>query len=177
MKTTPYILSIILLAALTSRTTYGLDLGKFTDRATEAISGADSGSANLLSIGSDLLNSFKGNEQAMDAAKGLLNTFKTDNFSNAFDYYDQIKAAGLKPSQLATWNDTKNSLSAMILERNFDFKQAKLSDLVGKASGALMGNDTDEASRYLTQLKDAATLTGDQKSLLQNIQSNLLPVK
>ena len=166
MKTTLPTLSLILIAALSSGTSYGFDLGKFTDKAAEIAGGADSaGSSDLLSIGTDLLSSFKGNDQAMDAAKGLMGTFKSGKFGNAFDYYDQIKAAGLKPSQLQTWNDVKNPISAMILERNFDFKETDLSDLVSKASGALTNNDTKGASNYLTQLKDAASLTGGQKSV------------
>lgn len=171
-------LSILLIAALANSTSYGFDLGKYTDKAAEIAGGADvAGSADLLSIGSDLYTSFKGNDQAMSAAKGLMNTLKDGKYGKAFDYYDQIKGAGLKPSQLQTWNDVKNPLSAMILEQNFDFKETGLSDLVSKASAALTNNDTKGASSYLTQLKDAATLTSGQKSLLQNIQSHLLPVK
>ena len=106
-----------------------------------------------------------------------MDTFKTGQYAKAFDYYDQIKGAGLKPSQLQTWNDVKNPLSAMILERNFSFKESGLSDLVNKASTALTNNDTQGASTYLDQLKDATTLTSGQKSLLSSIQTNLLPVK
>ena len=106
-----------------------------------------------------------------------MDTFKTGQYAKAFDYYDQIKDAGLKPSQLQTWNDVKNPLSAMILERNFSFKESGLSDLVNKASTALTNNDTQGASTYLDQLKDATTLTSGQKSLLSSIQTNLLPVK
>jgi len=64
-----------------------------------------------------------------------------------------------------------------VLERNFDFKDSGLSDLVSKATSSLQNNDTKGANNYLSQLKEAATLTSGQKSLLQKIQSNLLPVK
>lgn len=177
MKNITRTLSILAFSALTISTTHALDLSKYTNKATEAISGGSTGSSELLSMGTDLLKSFQGNEQATNAAKGLLKSFNAENYLGAFDYYDQIKAAGLKPSQLQTWNDVKNPLSAMILERTFDFKETGLSDLVSKASSSLQNNDTKGASNYLGQLKDAASLTGGQKSLLQKIQSNILPVK
>ena len=170
-------LSFCALSALTLSTSHALDLSKFTDKATEAVSGGDTSSTDLLKMGSDMLKSFSGNEQATSAAKGLLKSFNAENYLGAFDYYDQIKGAGLTPSQLQTWNDVKNPLSAMVLERNFDFKESGLSDLVSKASSSLKNNDTKGASNYLGQLKEAASLTGGQKSLLQKIQSNLLPVK
>jgi|TARA_B110000037_G_C17051793_1_gene478068 hypothetical protein len=173
MKQIYQILSTFAICALSIQAANALDLGKYTNKATEAISGG----SELLSMGKDLLKSFNGNEPATNAAKGLLKSFNTENYLGAFDYYNQIKAAGLKPSQLQTWNDVKNPLSAIILERNFDFKKSALSDLTRKASTALQNNDSKGASNYLGQLKDAASLTSGQKSLLQKIQSNLLPVK
>ena len=170
-------LSFCALSALTINATHAFDLGKYTDKATEAISGGGAGSADLLSMGTDLLKSFSGNEEATNAAKGLMKSFNAENYLGAFDYYDQIKGAGLTPSQLKTWNDVKNPLSAIVLERNFDFKDSGLSDLVSKATSSLQNNDTKGANNYLSQLKEAATLTSGQKSLLQKIQSNLLPVK
>jgi hypothetical protein len=173
MKQIYRILSTFAICALTIQAASALDLGKYTNKATEAISG----SSELLSMGKDLLKSFRGNKHATNAAKGLLKSFNTENSLGAFDYYNQIKSAGLKPSQLQTWNDVKNSLSAIILERNFDFKKSDLSDLTSKASTALQKDDSKGALNYLGQLKDAASLTSAQKSLLQKIQSNLLPVE
>lgn len=177
MKHITRILSTFALCVLTIHNAHALDLGKFTNKATETISGSGTGSSELLSMGTDLLKSFQGNEQATNAAQGLLKSFNAENYLGAFDYYDQIKAAGLKPSQLQTWNDVKNPLSSIILERNFNFKESGLSDLVSKASSSLQNNDSKGASNYLGQLKDAASLTSGQKSLLENIQSNMLPVK
>lgn len=173
MKQIYHILSTVVICALTIPVANALDLSKYTNKATEAISGG----SELLSMGNDLLRSFNGNEQATSAAKGLLKSFNTDNYLGAFDYYNQIKSAALKPSQVQTWNDVKNRLSAIILKRNFDFKKPDLSALTRKASTALQNNDSKRASRYLGQLKDAASLTSGQKSLLQKIQSHLLPVE
>ena len=170
-------LSWCALSAFAMSATHALDLSKFTDKATNAISASDTSSADLLKMGSDMLKLFSGNEQATNAAKGLLQSFNAENYLGTFDYYDQIKAAGLTPAQLQTWNDVKNPLSAMVLERNFSFKESGLSDLVNKATSSLQNNDTNGASNYLKQLKEAASLTSGQKSLLQKIQSNLLPVK
>ncbi|MFQ3225448.1 MAG: hypothetical protein ACI8Z5_001708 [Lentimonas sp.] len=177
MKHTLRTLSLCALSALAINATHALDLSKYTNKATEAISGGGTGRSELLSMGSDLLKSFSGNEQATSAAKGLLKSFNAENYLGAFDYYDQIKGAGLTPAQLQTWDDVKNPLSAIVLERNFDFKESGLSDLVSKASSSLQNNDSKGASNYLGQLKEAASLTGGQKSLVQKIQSNLLPVK
>ncbi|KRP37254.1 MAG: hypothetical protein ABS34_03750 [Opitutaceae bacterium BACL24 MAG-120322-bin51] len=177
MKTITRLLSTLALCALTIHTAQAFDLGKYTNKANEAISGGSTGSSQLLSLGTNLLKSFQGNEQATNAAKGLIKSFNAEHDLGVFNYYDQIKAAGLKPSQVQTWNDVKNPLSAIILERNFDFKESGLSDLVSKASGALQNNDSTSASNYLGQLKDAASLTSGQQLLLQKIQSNLFPVK
>ncbi|CAA6691794.1 MULTISPECIES: hypothetical protein [unclassified Lentimonas] len=177
MKNILRTLSFCALSALTVTATHALDLSKFTDKATDVISGSDTSSTDLLKMSSDMLKSFSGNEQATSAAKGLLKSFNAEDYLGAFDYYDQIKDAGLTPAQLQTWNDVKNPLSAVVLERNFDFKDSGLSDLVSKATNSLKNNDTKGANNYLSQLKEAASLTSGQKSLLQKIQSNLLPVK
>jgi hypothetical protein len=187
MKPIYQTLTAVALCALAIHSTaQALDLSSFTSKATEAVSGSSAssigdiagiGNSDLLSMGTDLLKSFQGNEAATSAASGLMKSFNADNYLGAFDYYNQIKEAGLTTSQLQTWNDIKNPLSSIILERNFDFEESGLSDLVSKASGALQDNDTAEASSYLDQLKDAASLTSGQKTLLQKIQSNLLPVE
>lgn len=173
MKTTPLLLATTLL--FTSATAFAFNLNDIT-KGADAIAGATGGS-DLLSLGTEMFNSFKGNEQAMSAAKGLLDSFKAEDYLGGFKYYDKIKAAGLKPSQLKTWNDVKNPLSAVVLEQNFNFKENGLSDLVSKASGALQKNDVDSANNYLSQLKDAATLTGGQKDLLAEITANTPLVK
>ena len=173
MKQIYHVLSTFVICLLTFQAANALDLSKYNNKATEAISGG----SELLSMGNDLLRSFNGNEQATSAAKGLLKSFNTENYLAAFDNYNQIKSAALKPSQLQTWNDVKNRLSAIILQRNFDFKKSTLSTLTSKASTALQNNDSKRARNYLSQLKDAASLTSGQKSLLQKIQFHLLPVK
>ena len=68
----------------------------------------------------------------------------------------------------------KNPL-AVVLER-INWENG-LSELVGKASSALQGNDIQTAGSYLAQLKDAATLTNGQKKLLSEITANLPLVK
>ena len=65
----------------------------------------------------------------------------------------------------------------MVLEKNFNFEDNGLSDLVSKASSSLQKNDTDGATNYLGQLKDAASLTDGQKSLLTEITANAPLVK
>ena len=122
-----------------------LDLGGLTKKADEITKGATGGS-DLLGLGNDLFKSFKGNDQAMSAAKGLLNSFSSQDYLSGFKYYDLIAKADLKPSQLDTWNDVKNPLSAIVLEQNFNFKDNGLSDLVSKASGSLQNNDVKGAT-------------------------------
>lgn len=171
MKTLQILLVSTLL--LTATNSHAFKIGDIT-KGADAITG---GSTDLISMGSELLNSFQGNEQAMSAAKGLMNSFKAEDYLGGFKYYDKIKAAGLKPSQLQTWNDVKNPLSAMVLEKNFNFEDNGLSDLVSKASSSLQKNDADGATNYLGQLKDAASLTDGQKSLLTEITANAPLVK
>ncbi|MGB0414702.1 MAG: hypothetical protein ACPGJU_09685 [Coraliomargarita sp.] len=175
MKLTALLLSLSLTSlSLSSAHAFSLnDVAKGAD----AITKGSSGSADLLSMGTDLFKSFKGNDQAMSAAKGLMNAFSAEDYLGSFKYYDLIAKADLTPSQLATWNDVKNPLSALVLERKFNFKDSGLSDLVSKASSALQGNDTKSAGNYLSQLKDAATLTSGQKNLLKEISANLPLIK
>lgn len=174
MKYTRHLIALASIALLPT-SALAFDIGSIADKATDAIAGG--GSTDLLGISTDLLKSFQGNEKAMSAAKGLMSAFNAEDYLGAFDYYDKIKNAGLKPSQLQTWNDVKNPISALILDKNFSLKDAELSELVSKASSALQSNDTRSAGDYLNQLKDAATLTPGQKDLLGEIQANLLPVK
>lgn len=157
-------------------TAAALDFGGLKESATGALSGGSS-SSDLMSMGSKLLSSFQGNPDAISGAKGLLSSFKASDYLGSFDYFDKIKDASLTPSQLKTWNDVKNPISAMILEKNFSFEDSGLSDLVAKTSSALSGNDVEGASSYLTQLKDAATLTKGQSELLSEIQQNLPLIK
>ena len=172
MKLTALLLTLSLSTfGLSSSHAFSLnDVAKGADAITK---GGGTGSADLLSMGTDLFKSFQGNDQAMSAAKGLMNSFKAEDYIGGFKYYDLISKAGLKPSQLATWNDVKNPLSAVVLERNFNFQDNGLSDLVSKASSALQGNDVKSANNYLSQLKDAATLTSGQQDLLKEISANL----
>jgi len=170
MKATPLFLTLFLL--FTSTASHAFKLGDIT-KGADAITGG----SELLSMGTELFNSFKGNDMATNAAKGLIDSFKAEDYLSGFKYYDKIKAAGLKPSQLQTWNDVKNPLSAVVLERNFNFEDNGLSELVSKASKSLQGNDVEGATSYLGQLKDAATLTDGQKSLLSEIVANAPLVK
>ena len=174
MKLTPILLALAL-STLSLNISHAFSLGDVAKGADALTNGG--GSTNLLSMGSQLLGSFQGNEQAMSAAEGLMGSFKAEDYLSAFKYYDLISKAGLKPSQLDTWNDVKNPLSAVVLERNFNFQENGLSELVSKASSALQGNDIQTAGSYLAQLKDAATLTSGQKKLLSEITANLPLVK
>lgn len=165
MKAKFLLLSLALVFSFTNSHAFKIsDITKGADAIT--------GGSDLLSMGTDLLSSFKGNKQAMDAATGLLDSFKAEDYLGGFKYFDKIKAAGLKPSQLKTWNDVKNPLSAYVLDKNFSFKDSNLTDLVSKASSSLQVNDVDSATKYLGQLKDAATLTDGQKDLLGEITAN-----
>ncbi len=171
MKLTPLLLTLSL-ATVSVSAVHAFSLNDVA-KGADAIAQGSSDSTDLLSMGTDLFKSFKGNDQAMSAAKGLMNSFYAADYLGGFKYYDLIAKADLTPSQLATWNDVKNPLSALVLERNFNFQDNGLSDLVSKASSALQGNDTKSASNYLAQLKDAATLTSGQKDLLKEIAANL----
>ena len=151
------------------------DFGGLKESATGALSG--SSSTDLMSMGSKLLSSFQGNSEAVDGAKGLMSSFKASDYLGSFKYFDKIKNAGLTPAQLQTWNDVKNPISSIILEKNFSFEDSGLSDLVTKATSSLSGNDVKGSGNYLTQLKQAATLTPGQTELLKEIQQNLPLIK
>lgn len=140
-------------------------------KATEAVTGGDT--SDPLALCTQLLTSFSGNAEATNYAKGLLNSFKAEDYLGAFGYYDKIKSAKLTDAQMKTWNDVKNPLSAIILERNFSYQDSGLADLVTKATASLQGNDTEGASNYLTQLKQAATLSAEQKAIVGDIMANL----
>jgi|GEM_PF-1629246 len=163
----------LLIGPLTSVSAF--DIGGLKDKAAAVTEG--SSYAQIASLGSSLATAFKGNEKATQYASSLMNSLKSGKYEQAFDYYDKIKSVKLSPDQLAVWNDVKNPLSAFILEQNFDYQESGLADLVSKASSALQGGETTEASNYLDQLKKAAQLNEEQSSLLSQIKKNLLPVE
>lgn len=150
------------------------NLDKFADKATDAMT---SGNNDPIALCTQLINSFKTNPEATSHAKGLLNTFKAEDYLNSFQYYHKIKAAQLTEAQLKTWNDVKNPLSAIILERKFSYQDSGLADLVSKASTALQNNQTDAATNYLNQLKQAATLSPEQKSILSELIEQIPLIK
>lgn len=169
MKATLFLLVGALVFSTTSTFAFKIgDLSKGAESITDA-----AGNSELVSMGADLMKAFKGNKTAMNAAKGLMDSFKAEDYLKGFKYYDKIQGAGLSDSQLKTWNSLKGALSAVVLERNFDFSEKGLASLVTKASAAMQDGGITKATKYLGQLKDAATLTGGQKELLTTIVSHL----
>ena len=73
MKLTPILLALAL-STLSLNISHAFSLGDVAKGADALTNGG--GSTNLLSMGSQLLGSFQGNEQAMSAAKGLMGSFK-----------------------------------------------------------------------------------------------------
>ena len=170
---TTRLLSLISLLAVTSSPLSAFDFKGLQDEATAAAIPSMGGSADYLSLGKQLMDGFSGNELAQKYGKGLLGSMGAGKYTDAFGYYDKIKAAGLTPDQMDVWNGVKNQLSAVMLEGGLSGVD---SDLVGKAADSLNANDVSGASHYLSKLPSAAKLTSGQSSLIQHVKGNLLPI-
>lgn len=168
------LLSILALSLTLFGSAQAFDFGGLKEKANSAIS--ENGGSELLNLGKSLYSAFEGNEMATKYAKSLIGSLQMGNYDKVFKYYDKIKAAKLTPDQITAWNDVKNKLSAFVMEQNFDFEDADLTSLVGKAVEALQGNNTESASNYLSKIKNATKLSKEQSSLLSEVQAHLLPI-
>jgi len=168
------LLSTLTLSLALAGSAQAFDFGGLKDKANSAIN--ENGGSELLNLGKSIYSAVDGNATASKYAKQMMGALQTGKYSKVFDYFDKIKGAGLTDSQLSAWNEVKNKVSGFVMEQSFEFDQEAANSLVGKAVEALNGNNTSAASNYLAKLKNAVSLSSEQKSLLSEIQANLLPV-
>jgi outer membrane protein assembly factor BamD (BamD/ComL family) len=103
----------------------------------------------------------------------LMANVQAGSYTQALEYYEKIKSAGLTSGQLAAWNEIKNPISAFILKQNLSDLEGTASALLGQAVTALQENDLKDAASSLSRIKSAAQLSKEQTEVLEGILANL----